>query len=91
MLERYLDQQVVVDTDCRFTYVGNLSAVTDTSLSMHAVAVIDANESRIPVEQILVEMATHGVSPTRKSVWLARHRAVSITPVVDIIQPGIDD
>ena len=87
MPSTYINQLVVIDTVTHLTYVGLLTKVSETSLCMQEVAIIDEGIIKIPLEQYLIECATHGSCPSRKSVWVERSKIISLSRLDDIIIP----
>jgi len=84
----YLNEQVVVDTDSAYTYVGTLAEVTERTVRLREVAVYDQREARVHQEKYLIECAAYGPPVARQETLLERGRIVAITRLRAIIIPG---
>ena len=88
MLKEYLNEIVVVDTSASIAYIGYLVKVEESSLYLDEVTIFDDSVNKIPLEQFLVECASYGTSPSRKSIWINRDKIISVSLFRDIIVPG---
>ncbi len=92
MLPEFFNQDIVVDTETRLTYVGRLIKVDDrSSPCLENVTIYDDQIIRVPLEQYLIECAAHGFAPVRKLVWVNPQKIVSVSLLNDIIVPGRQD
>ena len=88
MLEEYLNENVVVDTESKVAYIGTLAKIEERSLHLNEVVLFDDTVNRIPLEQFLIECASFGASPSRKSIWINRDKVLSVSRLRDITVPG---
>ena len=87
MTSRYLNKNVVIDTDTHITYIGRLNQVTEKSLCLTDAAIIDMTVLTILLEKYLIELAEHGFSPSRRSIWINANKVLSISLLSDVIIP----
>ena len=87
MFEEYLNEIMVIETDSRLTFIGCLIKIKERSLYLDQVTIVDDTAIKIPLEQFLVECASIGTSPSRKSICINRDRIISGTRLKDIIIP----
>ena len=87
MASRYINENVVIDTDTHITYVGRLSSVDEKSLCLTDAAIVDVTVLTIRLEEYLIECAEHGFCPSRKSVWINANKVLSISLLSDVIIP----
>lgn len=87
MSEHFINRNVVVDTDTSYTYIGRFVRFEEANVFLEDVIIYDDETIRVPLEEYLIECASIGFSPSRKSVWLNRHKVISISLLEDIIVP----
>ena len=63
----YLDKIVVVDTDSRIIYLGELQEVTADFLKLKDVDVHDSDETTTSKERYMMDSKRHGIRPNRKA------------------------
>ena len=85
MLQEFLEKSVVVDTDCRFAYLGTLVKIEEKSLYLNQVCIYDPDLIRISLEQFLIESVKFGFSPSRNYLWINRERVVAVSLLEHII------
>ena len=81
-------QRVVVQTDSHYSYVGTLTDVNDGWLTLTDVVTIDRHETRLSIDEVLVECLQDHHQPNRKRLMIPRTRLVSISLLSDVIAPG---
>ncbi|MDA1231602.1 MAG: hypothetical protein O2856_12585 [Planctomycetota bacterium] len=85
-MENLIGQQVVVDVESAFVYLGRLHAIDDKTVVLKAVDVHDLRDSTTTREVYVRESRVHGVQPNRKTVYIRLEKVVSISPLKDIIE-----
>ena len=86
VLERFLNQRLVVDTWSSWIYIGMLDAVTDGTLKLVDVDVHEGTDSSSTKELYIFESRTTGVRSNRNSVYINLDYVVSFSPLDDVKQ-----
>ncbi|MCA9085507.1 MAG: hypothetical protein KDA81_15715 [Planctomycetaceae bacterium] len=81
----FLNQQVVVDVEAMYVFVGTLTAVSDKSLTLENVDVHDLRDSKTTREVYVHDSRIHGVRANRKKTFVAREQVVSLSLLSDVI------
>lgn len=85
-IKALLNQQVVVDTDSSFVYIGRLESIGADYLELSNVDVHDTGDSKSTKEHYAHETKKLGLRSNRKMTWLRLARVLSISKLDDIIQ-----
>jgi small nuclear ribonucleoprotein (snRNP)-like protein len=83
----YLNERVVVDTDSRLSYLGTLTAISDSYLKLANVAIYDEERIRVSLEEYLIEAVNVGVSESRRETLVRLPRVIAVSRLSDIIDP----
>ena len=86
--ESFENENVVVDTDSQYTYIGRLTAQQEGVICLEEAAMYNAAEGRVTLDQYLDECAAHGHAVSRQRVWVQTRRIVSLSMLSDIVKPG---
>lgn len=85
-VEDFIGQQVVVDVESPFVYLGRLHAVHDKTLVLKSADVHDLRDSTTTREVYIRQSRVHGIQPNRKLVHIRLDKVVSISPIDDVIE-----
>jgi len=83
--KRYLDQNVVIDTDSQFVYLGKLARVEDNFVVLSEVDVHDRHEGPSTKEQYVMEAKRFGIKANRREVAVQKSMVVSVSRLDDVI------
>ena len=84
-LEALIGQQVVVDTNGPFLYIGTLRQVNVNTLLLTEVDVHNTAESPSSNDLYLIQVRTDGIRINRQSVYILTKEVVSVSPLSDIV------
>lgn len=84
--EELLGQDVVVDTNGQFVYLGRLAGADDVFFHLEAVDVHDNGDSHTPKEIYIMDAQKYGIKKNRTSVWVLTRNITSISKLDDIIE-----
>lgn len=85
-IKALLNQQIVVDTDSSYVYIGKLVSLGSDYLVLADVDVHDTNDSKSSKEHYAHETCKLGARPNRKEVFIRLERVLSISKIEDIIR-----
>jgi small nuclear ribonucleoprotein (snRNP)-like protein len=85
-IKSLIGQQVVVDTDSSYVYIGTLDSAGADYLALSNVDVHDTTDSRSTKEHYTHEARKLGMRENRKLTWLRVARVVSISRLDDVIR-----
>jgi len=85
-IQALLNQQIVVDTDSSFVYIGRLKAIGSDCLVLTDVDVHDTHDSRSSKEHYAHETCKLGPRPNRKEVLVRLERVLSVSRLDDIVR-----
>ncbi len=84
--EGLVGQDVVIDTDSSFVYVGRLEGVDDHFVALSTVDVHDMKDSQATKEIYVLEAMKYGLRANRKLVYVARRRVLSVSLLDDVVR-----
>jgi small nuclear ribonucleoprotein (snRNP)-like protein len=82
-LKRFLNKEVVVDTESRWLYVGTLKKVGRLFITLENVYAHDLTEVALTREQCLINIKLNGLVVNRKSVAVSKERLVGLSLLED--------
>ena len=85
-LEKYLKQQIVLDTRSSWVYIGILESVTGHSVVLSEVDVHDGKATSTSNELYVLESKSTGIKANRKLVYVNLDYVVSFSPLEAVIQ-----
>ena len=85
-IKALLNQQVVVDTDSSYVYIGRLVSAGGDYLTLADADVHDTVDSKNSKEHYAHETRKLGVQPNRKEVLVRMARILSISKLEDVIR-----
>ena len=83
-MDELIGQQVVIDTDSNFVYLGILEAVHSHFIRLSEVDAHEATEVGVSKERYIHEAKGMGIRANRKFTWVNLARVVSISRVEDV-------
>lgn len=84
-LNALLGQQVVVDTNGPFIYIGMLKQIDANTLQLADVDVHNTADSSTSNDLYLIETRKHGVRVNRRSAYVMARDVVSVSALSDIV------
>ena len=87
MFDDLLNLEIIVETDCFYTYVGTLASVSEREIQLRAVTVYDERSARVPQERFLIEVAAFGNTASREEIRVLQARIVAVSPLSAIMLP----
>ena len=79
-------EDVVIDTDSSFVYVGRLEGADEHFVALSTVDVHDMRDSKATKEVYVMEAAKYDVRANRRLVYVARSRILSVSLMADIVR-----
>ncbi len=83
--QKYIGDEVVIDTASSFLYIGRLSSVDEWAVTLEDVDVHDRAEGPSTKERYVMETRRSGIRSNRKHVVVRKNMIVSFSRLVDII------
>jgi len=84
-VEQYSGNNVVVDVEAPFVYLGRLEAVREKTVVLEYADVHDLRDSTTTREQYVLDAKVHGIQENRRRVAIRMDRIVSISLLEDVI------
>ena len=85
LLERMLNETVVLDTATPILYIGELVEIADYALVLKDADMHDCRDGHANREAYLVEAAGEGVTPNRRSIIVTRSAVISVSRLGDVV------
>jgi len=85
-IKALLNQQIVVDTDSAYVYIGRLVSIGGDYLTLADVDVHDTGDSKSSKEHYAHETLKLGARPNRKEALVRLERVLSVSRLDDIIR-----
>lgn len=85
-LEKYLKQQIVLDTRSSWIYTGVLEEVTQRCVVLSGVDVHDNKDTATSKELYVLQSKTTGIKANRQLVYVNLDYVVSFSRLEDVIQ-----
>ena len=84
-LQKFVGEEVIIDTNCSMVYIGQLKKVTDFFLEIEEVDVHDMGASSSNKEIYAMESKKFGIKKNRTSVSIFMREVISISKLEDVI------
>ncbi len=84
VLNRYLDDKIVVDTNSAWIYIGTLREVAEGWIALSDVDVHDSSETTTSKEVYVLDSKATGVKANRGLVYVNMNFIVSFSPLADV-------
>ena len=84
-MDELIGQNVVLDVEAMFVYVGMLSQVNDKTIMLKNADVHDLRDSATTRERYVLDSKMHGIRANRKSVMVQRSQIVSVSALADVL------
>ena len=84
-MDELLNQQVVVDVESLFVFLGKLIGVNDKTLILIDADVHDLRDSNKTRERYILDSKLHGIRTNRQRVLIQRQGIVSISALDDVV------
>jgi hypothetical protein len=79
-------QDVVIDTDSSYVFVGKLESATDRFVSLSNVDVHDMRDSHVTKEVYTLDTLKHGIRHNRKLTHIRLERIVCVSRLDDVVR-----
>ncbi len=83
-LKNFIGQEIVIDTDSSWTYLGRLDDITDNCAVLSNVDVHDAQDTSTTREVYVMESRRTGIKANRNRVYVCLDRIVSFSSLNSI-------
>ncbi len=84
-MDELVGNEVVIDVDSPFVYMGFLESITATCLRLKRADVHDLSDSTTTREVYIREARVHGIQPNRRAVTVRQDRIISVSLLSDVI------
>lgn len=84
-MHEFLNQNVVVDVESLFVYLGQLEEISDKSLTLVNADVHDLRDSNTTRERYILDSKLHGIRTNRERVLIRMDQVVSISALADVL------
>lgn len=84
-MDKLLKQNVVVDVESMFVFLGELTEVTDKTITLVNADVHDLRDSTTTRERYILDSKLDGIRSNRERVYISRAGIVSMSKLDDII------
>lgn len=84
-MEEYVGQNVVIDVDSTYVFLGRLKSISEKTLVLKNADVHDLRDSTTTREAYVREARLHGIQPNRSLVMLQTVQVVSLSLLEDVI------
>jgi hypothetical protein len=84
-VEDFCGENVVVDVESPFVYLGRLSQVAEKTAILENADVHDLRDSTTTREQYVLDAKVHGIQENRRRVCIRTDRIISISLLDDVI------
>lgn len=85
-MQEFVGQNVVVDVESMFVFLGKLKELRDKTIVLQQADVHDLRDSTTTREAYVREARVHGIQPNRNKVLIRLEQVVSISPLEDVIE-----
>lgn len=85
-MQELIGQNVVLDVEAMFVYVGKLADVTDKTVILTEADVHDLRDSATTRERYVLDSKLHGIRANRKNVTVQRAQVVSVSALDDVLE-----
>ena len=85
-MEQFLGQDVVIDVESQYVFLGRLDEVRDGYLTLRQADVHDLRDSKTTREVYVLDSRTDGIRVNRKQVVIPVDQIVSISRLEDVIE-----
>lgn len=84
-MEEYVGQNVVIDVDSTYVFLGRLKSFSEKTLVLKNADVHDLRDSTTTREAYVREARLHGIQPNRSLVMVQTVQVVSLSLLEDVI------
>lgn len=85
-MESLLNNIVVVDVTSMFVYIGELTGISDKTLTLQNVDVHDLRDSKTTRERYVLDARRFGVHANRRRVLIQLNQVVSASALEDVLE-----
>ncbi len=85
-MQELIGNNVVVDAESLFVFIGHLSEVRDRTLVLTDADVHDLRDSKTTRELYVLDSKVHGIRANRKRVLIPLNQIVSVSLLSDVVQ-----
>ena len=81
-------QRVVIHTDSQYCFIGTLDDSTESWIRLGSVIVLNHHETRLSLEEMLLECIDGVHAPSRDEMIISRPRIVAMAKLSSCVAPG---
>jgi len=85
-MDQLLNQNVVVDVESMYVFLGKLVDVNDKTLTLTDADVHDLRDSNTTRERYVLDSKLHGIRTNRDRVLIQRSGVVSVSALDDVVE-----
>lgn len=85
-MEQFLGQDVVIDVESQYVFLGRLDEVGDGFLTLQQADVHDLRDSKTTRELYVLDSRTDGIRVNRRRVMIPIDQIVSISRLDDVVE-----
>ena len=84
-LERFVNEQVILDTTTPIVYIGKLVEVADHAFVLTDTDMHDCRDGHASKEHYLAEASRDGVTVNRREVIVMKYAVISVSRLADVV------
>ena len=85
-LKKYLNKNVVLDTDSHWLYIGTLKAIEKDCYLVENVDAHDLRETTTSRDNYLIGVKNHGLVINRKEAKVIKEKVIGVSRLEDILE-----
>ena len=85
-MQQFLGQDVVIDVESQYVFLGRLTELQDGWLTLRQADVHDLRDSKTTRELYVLDSRTDGIRVNRRKVVLPTDQVVSVSLLEDVIE-----
>ncbi|MCH2200347.1 MAG: hypothetical protein MK102_00135 [Fuerstiella sp.] len=85
-MEQFIDQDVVIDVESQYVFLGRLVSLTPGWLTLKHADVHDLRDSKTTRELYVLDSRTDGIRVNRKEVLIPTDQIVSVSRLDDVTE-----
>lgn len=85
-MEQFQDKEVVIDVEAMFVYAGQLTDISEKTITLLNADVHDLRDSNTTRERYVLDTKIDGIRSNRKKVLISRSQILSISLLKDVME-----
>ncbi len=91
VLERYLGQQVVLDTADYILFLGTLTKITDSGFWLENADLHDCRDGHATKEMYIYDAKTSGIRPNRSRIFVLRSTVIAVSALAEVVTEDLGE